>query len=284
MAAVGGSISWATCSVFFTEAVRRLGVWALNLVRLVFAVLFLSATLWVVNGIPFVVNATGENWLYLGLSAVIGLSIGDLCYFKALGSLGPRLGLLLMSLAPIFAAAEGYLFLSEKMSIMSVAGMFIALFGIGWVATEKRGSSDKTDFHISVRGVLFGVFGAVCQATGLFFSKLGLRNLDPLSGTFIRMSVAVVVFAAILLIAGRWQKVRDGLSNKSGIRFAFGGAFFGPFIGVTLSLVAVKHTKIGVAMTLLSTMPVTVLPYSVLVYRERLTVRRVLGAALAVIG
>jgi len=264
--------------------VKHLGAWTLNFIRLFFAVFFLSVALWIFNGTPFVANVGYNPWLWLGLSAIVGLSIGDLCYFKALHLLGPRLGLLIMSLAPPIAAIEGFLFLNEKMSIIAICGMLLTVFGIGWVVTERKESGTPSRFKVSTKGVLFGLAGTTCQATGLVLSKLGLRYVDALPGTFIRMTTAVLVFALIVLLSGRWKTVINNLKNIKGLKFAFGGAFFGPFIGVTLSLVAAKYTQVGVAMTLLSTMPVTVLPYSILIYKEKLSPRAVLGAVLAVVG
>jgi drug/metabolite transporter (DMT)-like permease len=62
------------------------------------------------------------------------------------------------------------------------------------------------------------------------------------------------------------------------------GAFFGPFLGVSLSLVAVKHTQAGVAATLMALVPVTILLPTVLVQKQRVSARAVLGAVVAVAG
>ena len=78
--------------------------------------------------------------------------------------------------------------------------------------------------------------------------------------------------------------VLRALKHGSAMAFSAGGAVMGPFLGVYLSLVAVKHTHSGIAMTILSTTPITILPFAVLVYKEKLTVRAVIGAIVAVGG
>jgi drug/metabolite transporter (DMT)-like permease len=62
------------------------------------------------------------------------------------------------------------------------------------------------------------------------------------------------------------------------------GAFFGPFLGVSLSLLAVKYTEAGVAATLMALAPVMIIPVSVLVFREHVAWPAVLGAVVAVAG
>jgi drug/metabolite transporter (DMT)-like permease len=58
----------------------------------------------------------------------------------------------------------------------------------------------------------------------------------------------------------------------------------GPVLGVTLSLVALSASRVGVASTLMALTPVFLLPLSWLVFRERMTWRSVVGTALAVGG
>jgi drug/metabolite transporter (DMT)-like permease len=66
-------------------------------------------------------------------------------------------------------------------------------------------------------------------------------------------------------------------------RTAFGGVF-GPFLGVSLSLVAVQHTQAGVAATLMALTPVLILPLAAAMRRERVSVRAAAGALVAVAG
>lgn len=283
LAALGGSLSWATCSIFFTAAVKRLGAPALNLVRLWMALglLVLSLLLWKGTLVP--AGAASADWFWLALSALVGLVVGDLFYFASLHAVGPRIALLLFTLAPPVAALGEVLVFHRGLSGLGIAGMAVTLAGVVLVVTErKNGTAAGRPRSLLWKGVGLGVGAAVCQGAGLVLSKMGLGTLDGLSGTFIRMLAAAPLFTLCYLATG--QKVRRLAGNGAGLGFALGGAFFGPFLGVTLSLVAVKHTHAGIAMTLLSTTPVTVLPYVVLLYKERLTVRAVAGALVAVAG
>jgi drug/metabolite transporter (DMT)-like permease len=61
-------------------------------------------------------------------------------------------------------------------------------------------------------------------------------------------------------------------------------AFIGPFLGVTLSMVAVTYTETGIAQTLMSLMPVLIIPLVWIVHKQRTSWRGMLGAVIAVIG
>jgi drug/metabolite transporter (DMT)-like permease len=62
------------------------------------------------------------------------------------------------------------------------------------------------------------------------------------------------------------------------------GALFGPVIGVSSSLLAVQHTGIGVASTLMALPPVFMLPISRIVFKERFGWQAVAGTLIAMAG
>ena len=71
---------------------------------------------------------------------------------------------------------------------------------------------------------------------------------------------------------------------RSGLVFAALGAFTGPFLGVWMSLVASDNAPLGVAQTLCSLAPVFILPVVVILHKERVSARAVVGAFIAVLG
>jgi drug/metabolite transporter (DMT)-like permease len=62
------------------------------------------------------------------------------------------------------------------------------------------------------------------------------------------------------------------------------GAIFGPFLGVSFSLLAVQQTATGIASTIMSIVPVLIIPPAVLVLHERVSARALIGAIAAVAG
>ena len=74
--------------------------------------------------------------------------------------------------------------------------------------------------------------------------------------------------------------VRDG----RGMGYTTIGAFFGPFLGVSLSLMAVKFLPAGVAQTIMAVVPVLIIPFVVVINKEKVSLRAVVGACLAVAG
>lgn len=62
------------------------------------------------------------------------------------------------------------------------------------------------------------------------------------------------------------------------------GTFFGPFAGVSLSLLAVNYTSAGIASTIMALTPILIILPSKLIYKEKITAKQVIGAVISVAG
>lgn len=289
-AGILASVFWTICSLFFTSAAKRIGSLNVNAYRTVFAVIFLALTHSILIGTLLPI-ASSAQWFWMGLSGVVGLSIGDSGLFAAYVTIGPRRSLLLLALSPIFAAVGAYLMLGEIIPVFDIVAMAITLAGVAVVILEGEEKSGELPVPKKLKGygVLFGLIAAAGQGSGLVFAKKGIdlypeMTLDPLSATLMRMILAALALWVVLPIAGGWPELRTAAKNRKGIRDTTAAAILGPFLGVTLSMFAVTYTQTGVAQTLLSLMPVMIIPVVWVLYRQRTSWRGILGALTAVTG
>lgn len=283
IAALTTATLWAFASLLFTLIARRSGAFALNLTRITIALLVLTTVLTVTRGPGWLLGAERRDLAILAISGFIGLTVGDWSYFNALSRLGPRLGALMMTLAPPTAALLAIPFLGESLGLLAVAGMAVTLSGVAWVVLERTPTPVPRGHR--VLGVFYGALGSFGQGFGLVLSKVGMAGgIDPLAATGIRM-LAATVGVWVLALSGGWldrvgRLARDRVSLWASVL----AAVIGPVFGVWLSLVAVKHADAGVAATLMATTPVIIVPLVVLLYKERVSFRAVLGALVAVAG
>jgi len=211
LAALGTSILWATGSTFFTFASRELGSVAVNRVRLLLATIFLAITHLAINGALLPVNVKPETWFWFVLSGVIGLALGDAFLFQAFVWIGPRLSMLLMSLAPVISVIFSWIFLAERLTLLQVLGIGVTVLGVSTVILDRgipnQASGQNRNY---LKGLLFGLGGAVGQALGLITSKVGLNaGVSPLSGNLIRMFSAAVIMWIIALVMNQAKVTMD---------------------------------------------------------------------------
>jgi drug/metabolite transporter (DMT)-like permease len=288
-AALLTAVFWTITALAFESASKKVGSLAVNIIRLSIAFLFLSIYTLVSRGFFFPTDASLHNWGLLALSGLVGFVIGDLCLFQAFVVIGARTSMLIMSLSPPIAAFTGWIILGEKFSLQNTAGMALTLTGIALVVlnrTPKTGVPGKNGMHLNypITGLLLAFGGAAGQGVGLVLSKLGMQEYDAFASSQIRVLAGVAGFALVFSILGRWKTVLAAMHHLPAMKRLTLGALFGPFLGVSFSLLAIQHTNTGVASTIMSIVPVLIIAPSVIINKEKLTVREVLGAVIAVAG
>jgi drug/metabolite transporter (DMT)-like permease len=285
LAALGTAISWSIGSNFFAAAGQRMGSVVLNRLRITTGCVLLSLALLATRGAPWPFWATHAQVGWLAASGVVGFVFGDTWYFRSLVILGPGRAALIASSAPIFTMVFAALALHEHPGPLALLGTALTVSGIAWVLlARERGHAPHVEGSAAM-GVLAGVLGAIGQAGGYVLSKAALRTgIDPLSATLVRVSSAVV---AIWLLATFERQVRvtvGALRDRGAAGFMVGGATFGPFLGVTLSLTAIRYIDTGVAASITAIYPLFTMLIASRFHGERLTWRALLGAAVAVAG
>jgi drug/metabolite transporter (DMT)-like permease len=235
------------------------------------------------KGSVFPVDTEPRQWLWLSLSAVSGFLIGDLFLFQAFVIIGARISLLIMALVPPMTALFGSIFLKEYLDLKSYFAMLLTVSGIAIVIlTKKRGEKFKA--NIPVYGFLIAFVGALGQAGGLVLSKYGMNDYDPFAASQIRIITGAVGFFLIFTFLRKWKLVLDAFKNKSAIKNISMGTVFGPFLGVSFSLVAVKYTETGIAATIMAITPVLIIPLVVFKNKEKVSIKEIIGSVVAVVG
>ncbi len=289
-AAILTSCLWTFNSLFFTVAGKKIGSLSVNAYRTAFAVILLVSAhvLFLGTALP---AATNEQWFWMGLSGIVGLGIGDIGLFAAFVIIGPRLSLLMMSLSPIFASLVAYAMLGELIPPLAIIGIAVTLAGVTVVLMERDNNSKNDPVEKNHRkwGVFFALIGAGGQGVGLVLSKKGIYVdatvlLNPISATLIRMIAGALFVWACAVVAGRFSALHRALKDHEAIKNTAAGAFLGPFMGVTFSMVAVTYTEAGIAQTLMSLMPILIIPVVWVLYKQRTNWQGIVGAAIAVIG
>ncbi len=297
------SLFFALNAVVVTRAGEQVGSIILNRTRVVFALLYLILLNLLLFHEPLPLHAGSSRWMWLALSGLIGLAIGDAFLFQAYIMIGPRLGSLMLSLSTVFGVLEAWIFLGEHLRLGQILGIALALGGILWVIAERGLQSppstglesglpaDARDaalqrYRTSPVGVLFGVLAAVGQATGLVFSRAGMQgSFSPISGNVIRMLAAVVgLWLVALLQKQAGHTLRTLRANPSAVKLLALAALLGPVIGVSLSLFAVQNTAVGIASVLTSLSPIFMLPFSHFFFNERLGWQPIAGTFVAMAG
>jgi drug/metabolite transporter (DMT)-like permease len=235
-------------------------------------------------GLPVALSARQAG--NLAVSGIVGLALGDSFLFKAYKEIGARVTMLIMSLAPAVTAVLGYIFLNETISLQAILGMIITIVGIAIVVLERRTIAAGRPTW-SFEGLALAVLAAVGQGVGLIFAKLAFREgeMNGFVATFIRILSSLVLLVPGLLMTGRWANpVRVFSRDRKALLLTAAGSVLGPFLGISFSLIAISHTDVAVAATLMATVPILMLPLVHIFHHEHLSWKSIAGAFVTVLG
>jgi drug/metabolite transporter (DMT)-like permease len=284
------SCLWTVSSIFFTSAGKRIGSFSVNAYRIMLAVGLLAVAHIVLLG-TLLPAATTAQWFWMGISGIIGLGIGDCGLFAAYVAIGPKRATLIMALSPVFASTSAYLMLGETLPPLTMMGMTITLAGIAIVLLERKGTSvdQLASRRKTALGLLFALIGATGQGIGVVLSKKGMYlntdvPMNPFSAALIRVILGTMFLWTLAFFSRKLPNLQKAARDKQGMKYAAAGAIIGPFAGMTLSMVAIAYAEAGVAQTLMSLMPVIIIPLVWIIYKEKTSIPGILGAIMAVIG
>ena len=255
--------------------------------RLLITVVLLLITHWLVLGEPFPFQASLERWIWMGLSGLLSLVLGDTLLFMAFGLVGTRLTMQIACLVPPCTVLMAWFVLGERLTWIQVSGILVTIGGVALVISDGRnGARLPVDRQVYLKGLTLAGGSVLLQTLGGIAAKKGLSGDFPaLSGHLIRTFISMVILVVFLLLKGHLNTTLVELKYQPiSLRYILIGAIIGPFIGMWLSLQAIQNINIGIATSLTSLSPVWLLPIGYYQFKEHIGLRAIFGTLLAILG
>ncbi|MEI6219000.1 MAG: DMT family transporter, partial [bacterium] len=140
IAALLTAFFWMFSSLCWTASGERVGSLAVNVIRLFIAFPMLMLLEWLTHGEVFPCSASPRAWLWFGVSGALGFFVCDLFLFRSFLLIGPRLGMLILSLSPPLTALFGWVVLDERLTGTNWLGMGLVFAGVALVVLESPSS------------------------------------------------------------------------------------------------------------------------------------------------
>ncbi|MCX5918895.1 MAG: DMT family transporter [Deltaproteobacteria bacterium] len=286
ISALGCAFTWALSSVFTKSLAPRFHPLTLNLLRCLGASFVLWALIPFYPGIQSLYQAPAVSVLFLVISALLGICLGDTIYIEGLKMINVTLAFpLAQSSMPVLTLIAAVLFLGERMTWSLAVGAALVIGGIYLIAVP-HGPAPAFPFSPTHqrkrRGIGLILMASVLWTISISLLKLGLQGVNLVMGNGIRLPLACLVFIPLAL----GQRQGD-LFCKPKAREIFLGAFSGALsfgLGGFLFLVAIQYAGAGKAAVLTSCAPLFALPLSARYLKERVTARVLWGTGLGVMG
>ena len=280
IAALASAASWALCAVLWRKLGEQISPLGMNLGKGIIGSLYLAVVLLVIGIEPI----STRDFFFLGISGLLGITLGDTFFFKSLMNLGPSMSSLMGTLVPVSVAFSAAIFLDERPSLLAWAGILLTVSGVAWVLKGRMPQNEIKIIKNKALGIKYRLLSIICMTAGVIVAKIALTSVPTLQATFIRMSWGV---GGIILWGTLNHELRDSITPFKNLHILKNVSFIVFIIvfgGFWLSLLSLKYMDASIANTLGSTTPLFILPIAAIMLKERISIRAGLGAAIAVGG
>jgi drug/metabolite transporter (DMT)-like permease len=288
--ALMASFCWTFAPFLFASAVRRIGPYYSNFWRLIMA----SAALWILAGVLLIISprlAQGISPASIGwmaLSGIMGLSIGDFFYFKALTFLGPRRTLQILTAVPIVSALGAWIWLHEILSLIAIAGISLtvgAILTVNWF--DRRDKTTVEPGAFSCAGIGLAIVGTICQGAGAVLMRQAYHSageLNTIVATANRISSAGLAVVLLALVSGKIGGAIKAVPSRHAFGRLVAGTGMGPVLGMLFYVASLKFAPAGIASTMSSLSPVLIIPITAWRYKTRMNWIAMLAMGIAIAG
>jgi drug/metabolite transporter (DMT)-like permease len=235
-------------------------------------------------------------------SGFFGIGLGDTGYFQALPRLGSRRAVLLTQcFIPIFAILIEWLWLGTILTGAELLCVGTILTGVAIALAP--GDHAKIPPRRLWIGVAFTIFAAVCSAYGAVLSRKAWfvahaagEFPDPGTTSYQRV-LGGLLMPGLILLAVKWRSAHThgGVFEEKTLHvsrekwrriwpWVLGNSLAGQTLGVTCVQWALEKTPTGIVMAVTAMTPVILLPMTRIVEKEKIGIRALFGALIAVGG
>ncbi len=282
LACLSAALLWAVSIQLFRDAINRHGARAANLFKCVFAATLLAVTVLATGSWRAFWVTSPRDLGLVAVSGLLGLTLGDTALFSAVARLGAHRGLLLQTLAPVFATAIA-IPLGERLDAAQWIGSGVVLAGVMIVLSRDDGRSGRPAVGIAA-GVALGVLSAFGQGTGVVVAKAGMAALPILPATLLRLAVGAGGLAAVGAVTGTLGRAAAAVRDRRGLPRLALASFFGTYLAMLLMMAGIAWAQASIAAVLLATPPVFGLVVESVLERRLPSTRGVLGTAISIAG
>ncbi len=249
IAALSTALCWAVAARMFRVLGQAFNPLSLNLWKgLAALAILLPLTL---GYLPAPV-LTNSDYLWLLVSGVIGIGLGDTFFFQSLNKIGDSQSILVVeTLAPIFTALLALAWINEWLSWQQWVGIALVILSVDMVVKVQK----RSQMHLfELTGYVYAALAALCQAVGAVISRdiLTSTEVDPANASQVRLLGGLVIIVLLMLIQRKAWLPKTDKPGKIWLLFT-GATVIGTFAALFLQMLALQHAKAAVVQTLFAT-------------------------------
>lgn len=285
------AFTWAFALVLFKYSGERVTPLALNLFKSAVGVVLLAVTLLAAPLVPSLLGGESLSqvlelparhiWIIVA-SGVIGIALADTLFFYGLNMVGIGIISIVDCLYTPFVFLFSFLLLKEQLTAVHVVGAALILMGV--LVSSRHKPPPGTTRRQVVGGVLVGALAMASMAYGIVIAKPVLDGFPLVWAALIRLLAGTLALAAVALLSPARKKLWSIFRPSPDWKTALPGALVGTYLAYMFWLAGFKYADASINAILNQTTVIFAIILATVIVKERMTRRKALAVALAVLG
>ena len=287
-AALGAAFCWAIAPILYRQALFNSKPISANIVRCVSNAAVMLLVLLALGKLNALTSLPLGIVGIVVISGVVGLGIGDTLYLHGLKSVGVSVAVPLAATYPLFSLVWATFLLREPATLTAIAGALIILAGIWLLSRKKNNEAALTKGKIALTGVAVSLATAAVWSVSITLMDVAVTmpGVNSLDANYAIITTRIAAMALLMLLLAPAIDREKGflkLKRNTIIELCIGGLVANA-IGWLLMNYSFLNILEAQAVPISSTTPLFSAIAGFLLFREKATVSRVLGAVVVVAG
>lgn len=275
------AVAWALSVILYTRLGDKMPAFELNLAKNTTGLVFLFLSALVVEGLSWP-NLSLQEWLIVTLSALLGLSLADTLYIKALSLIGAGRTAIVATLYSPFVILLSFIYLEERLSLWQLVGLLLIGSGILLIVFDRKLRPVKTK-HL-YKGIITGIGAIFLTAFSVVIIKPILEQQDFFWFASVRMAIGVLGMIVFLVITGQLAKTIVEYKRPHHWLAIFISGFTGAYLALGLWLAGFKYTDATTASILNEMSSIFIVLLAWLFLKEPMSYKKTLALIFSVTG
>ncbi len=280
LAGLGSGLNWSITSLITVALLERIAPIKLSAIRSTVGGGLLILWAIAAGEGPDMLNAPLWAVLLLWVAILIGMGIGDTCFFWSLDHLGLTLALSLSLANPLLTTVTGIVVFREPMTTARFVGIVLVICGLGVIIAGRHTGGTRSG-RVDRRGLRLVLIAAATWALSATMIKPAVEQLPVLAGTALRIPAAGLVLWFTPWTRGTLDDIRAIPRDQL---WRLGAVCVMNVVGSALFTIAIRSGGVAIGNALASTAPLFAIPLEIGILKRRPSRQTILGAVLSVVG
>ena len=282
---LGSAIIWGFSVSLFKIIGNTISPYILNPVKNTIGTILFLITCLIVGNNYFIYPLSIYEYVLIGLSGVIGITIADVLFLRSLNILGTSRSSIINTTYSPMVILLAYFMLGEQLRVIHFLGGGLIIGSIIYLSANP----EKKTVENLTQGLILGVIAYTLMALGIVIIKPILTRCADSVYTQLwiilyRLIPGTLLSYVTMSVMLSKAEIKTQLSDKKMWPLILLGSFLGTYVGLTMWIIGMAKTSASIASILNQTATIFIAFFGWLILKEKFSRKMMVCFLIALLG